>query len=121
MSYRKDVGDWGEKIASDYLISNGYQILEHNFYTRYGEIDIVASKDEDIIFVEVKTRTTEAFGKPEEAITRKKTENLINTALLYMQEHPECEDDWQIDIITIEGAYLSKSPRITHFQNAING
>jgi len=38
-----------------------------------------------------------------------------------MQEHPECEDDWQIDIITIEGAYLSKSPRITHFQNAING
>jgi len=56
MSYRKDVGDWGERIASDYLISNGYQILERNFYTRYGEIDIVASKDEDIIFVEVKTR-----------------------------------------------------------------
>lgn len=121
MSYRKDVGNWGEKIASNYLISNGYRILEQNFYTRYGEIDIIASKDDSIIFVEVKTRTTETFGKPEEAITEKKTENLINTALLFLQEHPECEDDWQIDIITIEGTYLSKSPRITQFKNAING
>lgn len=117
--YRKDVGQWGEDIACRYLSDLGYKIIQRNYYTRYGEIDIVSRFGEQTVFIEVKTRTTQSYGLPEESITEKKQQNLINAALIYMSSHAENRDAWQIDVITVEGQYLSTEPMITHFQNAV--
>jgi len=72
----KEVGNWGEEIAAVYLERNGYSIIDRNFYTPEGEIDLIALREEKeeriLIFVEVKTRTSEKYGYPEEAFTRKK-------------------------------------------------
>jgi len=119
MTYRHDVGDWGEDTACNYLTKLGYLIVERNYYTRYGEIDIIARKDDQLIFIEVKTRTSTSYGLPEEAFTNMKQEHLFNSILVFLEGHPDEKDNWQIDLISVEGKYLSQKPKITHFQNVI--
>lgn len=118
MTYSKDMGNWGETVASQFLQDNNYSILDRNYFTRYGEIDIVSLREDVLVFVEVKTRSSIAFGMPEESITEKKREHLINAALLYLSEHPEYEE-WEFDLITVEGKLNSINPVITNFRNAI--
>ena len=69
MRYRKNVGDSGEDFAARILEESGYQIIERNYSTRYGEIDIIAFRDGVLHFIEVKTRTGMEYGFPSEAIT----------------------------------------------------
>jgi len=97
----KEFGDWGEQIAVDYLISNKIKVIGRNIRTRYGEIDILGQKDGIIIFFEVKTRRTEEFGNPEDAVDYKKREHMKNSALDYMQSNLDLEMDWRIDVIAI--------------------
>ena len=118
MTYQKDVGAWGESLACEYLEARGYKVVERNFYTRFGEIDIICLLIKDLVFFEVKTRTSSTFGLPEDSVTNYKKDHLINAAILYMEEHPEFTD-WEYDLITVEGKYLTKFPVITHFRNAI--
>ena len=76
-----NLGKYGEKIACEFLRKNKYKIITQNFKCKQGEIDIIA-KDlnyKDIVFVEVKTRTNTAFGRPIEAVNRPKQKHLINT------------------------------------------
>lgn len=70
------LGKHGEDLAANFLQGKGYEIIDNNYYTRSGEIDLVARKDGQIIFVEVKTRTSNAFGSGEENIDRKKQQKL---------------------------------------------
>jgi len=98
---KKDLGDWGEQIAVDYLISNNIKIVDRNIRTNYGEIDILGQKDGIIIFFEVKTRRTEEFGNPEDAVNYKKREHMKNSALDFMQSNLDLEMDWRIDVIAI--------------------
>ncbi len=72
--YKKLLGYLGETKACKYLKKHGYKILIRNYVTPFGEADIVASKDEEIVFIEVKTRTNEKFGRPCEAVDNKKQE-----------------------------------------------
>ncbi len=118
MTYQKEVGRWGEGIACDYLIACGYEIIERNFHTRYGEIDIIGSKNTILHFFEVKTRTSDKFGLPEDSISEAKQDHLLNAALLYLEQNPQFEI-WQFDLITVEGKFRSPSPLITLFDNAI--
>jgi len=97
----KEFGDCGEQIAVDYLISNNIKVIGRNIRTRYGEIDILGQKDGIIIFFEVKTRRTEEFGNPEDAVDYKKREHMKNSALDYMQSNLDLEMDWRIDVIAI--------------------
>ena len=97
----KELGDWGEQIAVDYLISNKIKVIGRNIRTSYGEIDILGQKDGVIIFFEVKTRRTEEFGNPEDAVNYKKREHMKNSALNFMQSNPDLEMDWRIDVIAI--------------------
>lgn len=121
MKNRKQfLGRWGEMQAVDLLIQHGYQIVEQNARTPYGEIDIVAFKDEVFIFVEVKTRSTENFGLPEDSITREKQAHLLNSAMAYLQDYPDWEGDWRIDVIAIQ-RNPSGEPQVIHFENAITG
>ena len=116
---RRKLGIWGENEAERFLIELGYSIIGRNVRTSYGEIDIVAHKDGFVVFIEVKTRTTQSFGTPEDSITVAKRERLIQSAAAYLQNHPEMENSWQIDVISIQ-KINGKPIQITHFENAIN-
>jgi len=116
---KQSLGRWGEKQAAAYLTQQNYHILEMNTRTPYGEIDLIASKDGVIVFVEVKTRTSNAYGLPEESINPRKQAHILSSAQHYIQEHPELEGSWRIDVISILSSGSPHSPRITHFENAI--
>lgn len=126
---RQLLGRWGEDQAAEYLVEHGYSILERNVRTRYGEIDLVAQLPEGIllsseshqvtVFVEVKTRSNQTFGLPEESVTARKREHMIAAAQSYLQAHPELGDAWRIDVIAIQRLQPGKSPSIYHFENAI--
>lgn len=117
MKHNQRVGKWGEEIAADHLTQKGCQIIGQNVRTPYGEIDIVARQNNITIFIEVKTRTSNKMGLPEDSITPRKREHMIACAEHYAAEHEI--DHWQIDVISIEGKPGS-TPRVTYFENAIS-
>lgn len=118
MSSRRKLGLWGENLAAKYLNQIGYQIIDRNVYTKYGEIDLVARYKECMVFVEVKTRSSTAFGLPEEAVTEQKKTHLIESAQAYLQLHPEFSGDWRFDVIAIQRYQQDQEPEIIHFENA---
>ena len=114
--YKKEIGAWGEGIASEWLSERGFTIIARNVNTPYGEIDIVAQQGDVMIFIEVKTLTSSKNFFPETNITPAKQQHMLNCAQHYAAEHEI--DHWQIDAIAVEGRPGSK-PVITHFENAI--
>ena len=111
-------GQWGEDTAATYLERNGYTILGRNFHTAHGEIDIVASKQAVLIFIEVKTRSSHSFAYPEDSVTKSKQAHMLSAAEEYLQSHPESGESWQFDVIAIERKPGS-TPEIVHFENVI--
>lgn len=92
----------GEEAACEYLKKQGYRILERNFRKSYGEIDIIAQKEEVIVFIEVKTRTTSSFGSPFDAIAPQKLRQIIKGAKYYAYIlHPDLPDNLRIDAIGV--------------------
>ena len=120
VSRTKDLGKWGEKVASEYLIKTGYQVLDRNVRTEYGEIDLIAEQGCVLVFVEVKTRQSSTYGYPEESITRLKIDHMIASAEAYLQTIPDYEGDWRIDVVAVEINELDNQPVITHFPNAVS-
>jgi putative endonuclease len=82
-------GTLGEQYAADFLVRNGYTILSRNYHTRYGEIDLVAAKDDILAFVEVKTRRASSWGSAAGAVTRQKQHKLILAAQQYQLDFPD--------------------------------
>ncbi|MBM3131596.1 MAG: YraN family protein [Chloroflexi bacterium] len=99
---RKRLGDSGERIARVFLEKNGYRILETNYRSSIGEIDIVARDGDTLVFVEVRTRRGGNLGTPEESVTEAKRAKLIDLAHTYLQEHDHPTDLWRIDMVAIE-------------------
>ncbi len=118
-THRQSLGRRGESIASVYLEHKGYAILDRNWRTPYGEIDLIASKDEVVAFIEVKTRSSASLGPPEISITRKKSEHMVHAAEYYIQQHPDQDGDWRIDLISIILLADSPQPMIDHFENVL--
>ena len=87
MSNNLGNGKKGEDIAADYLTKNGYTLLERNWRKHHWEVDIIASKDQFLHFIEVKTRYSLRFGFPEESISKDKMKNLKNAAENYQYQH----------------------------------
>jgi len=117
MKHNQRIGKWGEGIASEHLTQKGCEIIARNARTPYGEIDIVAKQNDTFIFVEVKTRTSNTMGLPEESITARKRQHMIACAEHYAAEHEI--DHWQIDVISIEGKPGSIL-KVTCFENALS-
>ncbi|MDD2920921.1 MAG: YraN family protein [Anaerolineales bacterium] len=115
--YRKQIGAWGEEVAAGWLVQRGYQIIGRNIRTPYGEIDVIARQDDVTIFVEVKTLTSSKNFLPEDNITPRKREHMVNAAQYYADEREI--DHWQIDAIAVEGKPAGAPPIITHFENVI--
>jgi len=121
MREKKDLGDSGEKIAEKFLKDKGYKILDKNFrYSNFGELDIVVSKDNNVIFFEVKTRkkTGPSQFLPEDNITRDKQKKLIKLAKIYLSKKNFNDVSWQIDILAVE-VYLNGTYDIRHTENAV--
>ena len=116
MKHNQRIGKWGEDAAAEYLLTRGYEIITRNARTPYGEIDIVATQADIIIFVEVKSRTSLKMGLPEESVNLRKQAHMFACAEHYAAEN--AIDHWQIDVIAVEGKQ-GLEPKITHFENAI--
>ena len=108
MAKHLETGRQGEEMAIAWLQGQGYTILHRNWKHSYFELDVIAVKDAVLHFIEVKTRTTDTYGHPEEGVTTKKLERLMNAGEEYLHQHP----DWnriQYDILSIR-LFTHKSP-----------
>lgn len=114
----KDIGDRGEKYAISYLKKHKYKILERNFNTRLGEIDIIAERKEKIAFVEVKTRHSNSLTMPCEAVDFGKQQKIIKTAKIYLAKN-ETDKFCSFDIceVIIDSSNL-KLISINYIENA---
>ena len=99
--YRKRVGNWGELEAERYLKEKGYCILEKNYRAEGGEIDLIAKDKKSLVFVEVKTSTSDTFGEPEEWVDRRKQVQIGKVAMGYlMAKHIE-NMDCRFDVVGV--------------------
>ncbi|MFA5366788.1 MAG: YraN family protein [Dehalococcoidia bacterium] len=98
---RRETGTIAENIAADYLQKRGYKIRERNYRTREGEIDIIACKDDTLIFIEVRAKTGRTFGSAEESITERKKKRLVALAEAYLSDTGEQPESCRIDLIAI--------------------
>lgn len=110
------LGNKGEKLACRYLRRKGYKILENNYRCNIGEIDIVARKDECLVFVEVKTRSNKEFGEPFEAVTSYKQERLRRLAESYIVSKPKNKLNSRFDVISL--LFNGEKFTINHIENA---
>jgi putative endonuclease len=98
---KNNFGQKAENLACDLLHQNGYKIIDRNFHSRFGEIDIVALKDNTLIFVEVKARQSLKYGMPEEAVTRQKLYKIRRTGEYYSILYPELPKKLRIDVVAL--------------------
>ncbi len=110
------LGIKGEEIAKNYLISHGYKILAEQWRYNKAEVDLICKKDELLVFVEVKTRTSKYFGAPEEFVTSKKQKLITAAASAYMQK---VNHEWAIrfDIVAVMVPKVG-SHEVHHFEDA---
>ncbi|OGZ37219.1 MAG: hypothetical protein A3A94_01315 [Candidatus Portnoybacteria bacterium RIFCSPLOWO2_01_FULL_43_11] len=123
LTFKRKLGDLGEKIALDYLKRENYNILDRNYQKKWGEIDIVAQKDkQEIVFIEVKTRKKvldNSIG-PEDSVGVSKQKRLIRTAQIYLLEKRYSEETtWQIDVIAVELDEKTRKADLKHIKNAV--
>lgn len=104
----------GEGKAADYLIRLGWTVVERNFYSRLGEIDIIAMSDSGaLVFCEVKTYTSKSWVPPIAAITKKKQRNLVKTAQYYLLKTGKDDIEMRFDALIVQGSLVE------HFENII--
>ena len=116
MKYKKKLGEWGELRAKNYLIEKGYHILSLNFSIRSGEIDIIALKQDYLVFTEVKTRTNTNYGPPQAAVGYRKQEKIKNIAQYYVNLNDYQEYKIRFDVIAI--TINNQHHNLKHFINA---
>lgn len=103
MINKRTVGFEYEKIAGEYLKNRGYEIIEYNFYSRYGELDIIAKHEGYLVFVEVKYRENNSKGYPLEAVSIQKQRTISKCALYYMKKNGMQDVPVRFDVVGILG------------------
>jgi putative endonuclease len=115
---RRNLGEWGESVATNFLQKKGYKILERNWRCARGEIDIIVDDEDVLAFVEVKTRKGRAMGTPEEGLTTKKSLKLLELAQTYMLEK-NIDVDWRIDMVAVECDADGRLIRCDHLESIV--
>lgn len=110
------LGKNGENLAAEFLKQNGYRILARNFRTKLGELDIVALDKDTVCFVEVKARSSAAFGRPQEAVHPAKQRQIIKAALVFLQEKKLTDKFCRFDVAAVD--FSKSQPRIEIIKNA---
>lgn len=114
--YRKQLGQWGEDLAKKFYERLGYRMIENNWRIKCGEIDIIFEKNKEIVFVEVKTRTTKFFGYGEEAVNYGKKIKIKKTINYYLLNNPQYGDYFpRFDILVVELDELT--PNYVSYEN----
>lgn len=114
MQNKRKIGFEYEKIAGDYLKKCGYEIIEYNFYSRQGEIDIIAKHEGYLVFVEVKYRESNKSGHPLEAVSIAKQKTICKCAMYYMNKKHLQDVSVRFDVVGIQG------DKVTLVQNAFD-
>jgi putative endonuclease len=117
MEKRRALGTAGEDAAARFLTASGYRILDRQWRCLFGELDIVALKGGDIVFIEVKTRHESLYGGGEEAITASKRRHLRLSALAYLSAHGRVSHPYRIDVIVVE--VRGNTARLRHYRYAV--
>jgi putative endonuclease len=107
----------GEELAAQFLKEKGYKIIDRNFRKGYGEIDIIATKDKTLVFVEVKTTKSKFLNTPFEHINYYKLRSLTKTAEFYKLLNPKLPDLMRIDAISVVLDYSDNASSIEHIEN----
>jgi putative endonuclease len=95
-------GKTGEKLAAAHLVEAGYRIIEQNYHCCFGEIDIVAEEKDTLVFVEVKSRRSDAYGSPQLAVGREKQKKISRIALHYLSEHHLRHRPARFDVVAVK-------------------
>lgn len=116
-----DIGKNGEDLAVSYIEKKGYKILNRNYHSRFGEIDIIAKKEKYIVFIEVKTRCANTKFTAFEAVDTFKQKKIIKTAMIYLAEHNFTLQP-RFDVIAVLfDKKFGKVKEINHIENAFDG
>lgn len=115
--HNKQLGKLGEELATKHLKQGGYKLITTNFKARYGEIDIIVTKDNTLVFVEVKTRIGDEYGVPEEAVTCRKLREVSQTAQYFSMTHEGLPEQMRIDVIAIDMSDSGAMKSLRHFEN----
>lgn len=120
MAQHNDTGKWGEELAAEYLNNHGYDILERNWRLGHHEVDIIArqQKCKELVFVEVKTRSSDIITKPQDAVDLKKIRSIGMCANAYVKSF-NITEEIRFDIISIVGT-TKETAQIEHIDNAFN-
>lgn len=108
-------GEYGESLAAKYLQGKGFRILKKNYRKAFGEIDLVALHENTVVFVEVKSRRTQEFGLPREAITNAKLRSIVKVARYFLVREGFYNFDSRIDLIEI--LVIGGKPYVCHTEN----
>ncbi|MEI6597085.1 MAG: YraN family protein [bacterium] len=119
MSHNQKIGEFGETLAKNYLIRHGYKIIDTNVKLSYQELDIVALKDELIIFVEVKTRLSQFYGPAENAFQFTKMERFKRGMEMYIGNKNLYAEEVRADLITVDIDQLKKTAKIKHYKDVV--
>ena len=117
---RQGLGRTGERLAAEHLQARGYCILTRNFRCSYGEIDLIAEDGADLVFIEVKTRRGTSYGLPEEAVTYRKQQKIIQVASFYLDAYACYDRSWRIDVVAIQLTLSGVLQEIRLYQHAIH-
>ena len=116
---RQALGRYGERTARSHLERRGYTILESNYRTRTGEVDLVTEQNGVLAFVEVRTLRGAKLGSPEESITERKRSRLVALAQEYLQAHNIEDAEWRIDVVALELDSRGRLVRLDVIENAV--
>lgn len=114
--YKQNLGAKGESLALQFLRKNGYKIIARNFSCRFGEIDLIARQEKVTVFIEVKTRGSDSFGLPQEAINKEKIKHLWQSAQFYIKKHAHSDGEFRFDLVAI---ILGETPKFNLIKNVI--
>jgi putative endonuclease len=118
---RKLLGDRGERAAGRFLRrEKRMRILARQFSTKWGELDLICLDGDTVVFVEVKTRKSDEYGHPTEAVTKKKQQNLTKAALYWLKKKGLLEHRARFDVVSVVWPEGAKTPTIEHFINAFD-
>jgi len=117
---RRDLGDFGERVAAAHLESKGYRILDRNYRIREGEVDIIAEREGTLVFVEVRTRRGSAMGTAAESVTPTKAARLVATAQAYVQSLAAPPAGQRIDVIAVTLAPDGRVLSVEQIEGAVS-
>lgn len=114
MSEKRKIGNLGEELVTNFLIKNGYEILDRNYLKPYGEVDIIAFKNNIVCFVEVKARKNIKYGYPREAVNYHKQQRITKASQVYLIENNLTDYIMRFDVAEV----LTESRKINYIENA---